>query len=455
MGKLAQRNEYGLTEYQAKRYEAIIDAMESVFDSKKRRALGFGNTLTPEPILENVTAESILSFNRELELNAKSFIDEIIKFFDNEYFKSSSVHYEAVEQEKFDRAKMSIDHLSFVFNDIKELIRIIKKNKGIIERNNRRKEINKQVFDKKSVLKDMLALSHEFETFSFNKATKILYVTTKDIILNDGHDNMINLGPFKISYKTDSTPLWVRAKAIEPVKHYTSNNFHPHVQANGEICLGEGARALSMAHSRNAVFDVFLILKNLLNTYNPNSPYAKLETWMGRPCAHCGNPMGRNKNLCHVCGDYVCQDCTKIFVNPYGSTKIICMTCTSEEKNKCPGVSFEEENTCTNFIDPRTMVRCNSCHRRETEFAIKEKECDSCKTITPIENLVECEDCGQTVFCSSCAKSNTCEFCGKVTCPSCMSVCSVCGTPTHTKCLTENNTKLICTHCLQSNEGSI
>jgi len=64
--------------------------------------------------------------------------------------------------------------------------------------------------------------------------------------------------------------------------NYNNNNdyYHPHVSSSGSLCMGDGEAANQLFWEKKELFTlIHQQIISILSTYNPDSPYAKLETW--------------------------------------------------------------------------------------------------------------------------------------------------------------------------------
>ena len=123
--------------------------------------------------------------------------------------------------------------------------------------------------------------SQEFPEVSIDKAEQTLSVLTEPIDLQGTH-----LGPFRIVLR------WNRLRqrrsydveASEPNPAQGEEEItHPHVQGR-QLCEGEGAICIKAALSQGRIFDFFLLVKQILETYNPSSAYISLDRWNGVAC---------------------------------------------------------------------------------------------------------------------------------------------------------------------------
>ncbi len=79
--------------------------------------------------------------------------------------------------------------------------------------------------------------------------------------------------------------------------------WHPHTSANGYLCFGEVEAAAQKMWKRKDLVGLLMIICAILNTYNSNSPYAKLEQFIAK-----------EKYICQNCHKDLDEDCT-VFVD--------------------------------------------------------------------------------------------------------------------------------------------
>ena len=441
-------NEYSLNAKDEERINDILLAMKENFEEKKKYGLRFD--FSKKSLLPNVNDifNSLIYNKRDIYIKnlfevAMNKLDFVMK----DFKETKSIQMSHNDLGTFER-QIRLLKEEFVYLD--DNIGILNDYKRKDKRNKEIDHYHQNTFKEEEIIKDILALRNEFEAMSFNRKTKMVYVTTKEIILNDGHDNFINLGQFIIGYNCAKPDLYIKVRAKKPIYHQNSKHYHPHVDKDGEVCFGESIDSIMRAHRENSIFEIFLTLYNLLTTYNAGSPYANLDTWIGSTCDHCGtNNRDSSMETCNICEDNVCPKCRNLY-SENGEDAYICLTCSTEQKNQCPGSKNYPNHTCSNFINNTVQERCSICMAMDDLFELRqkeEKECVVCQKKIEEGETYKCQSCGKANFCSNCARLNTCEFCRKTYCPECSSVCSNCSTPTHKDCLTLINNNLLCPVC--------
>lgn len=220
---------------------------------------------------------------------------------------------------------------------------------------------------KLSVLVDELnQLKQEFGDIEFDNPDNIVSVVTEPITLED-----VYLGPFiiklhlsKLSNLYQNSPYDIIALEPNPAAADEAVT-HPHV-SNERLCEGDGCTAIRSALEQGRLCDFFTIVRSILNTYSPDSPYVSLDDWDGEPCYECGYVMSRdNSYYCSFCDRVFCEECTTY-----------CRNC---DESICLGCAAKCEN-CEEPVCPRcARIRCAECECVCCESCIEEGLCPDCK----------------------------------------------------------------------------
>jgi hypothetical protein len=212
---------------------------------------------------------------------------------------------------------------------------------------------------------DLEQLKDEFGPWAYHRDERALSVATDPIELEG-----VYLGPFEIKLflgdlieASRSAPYCVIA--LDPHPAATSEQVtHPHVSNDG-LCAGDASAAITAALASGRLCEFFLLVRSVLNTYNPHSPFVSLSDWDGEPCTDCGRPMSDDDRYwCARCEQDFCDECT----NCCGCCdQILCRSCL-EECAACAGpVCAACVECCAECAEPR----CNSC--------LSDSLCPSCK----------------------------------------------------------------------------
>lgn len=211
---------------------------------------------------------------------------------------------------------------------------------------------------------DLVALHDEFEEVLLDRRGRNLSVTTEAIEL-DG----VYLGPFEIQLDWASVSRGhassYRVIAVDP--HPAAANegvTHPHVQ-DEHVCEGEARQSLRVALEQGHVLDFFLIVANLLRTYNSSSPFIALSDWHGVECGDCGSSVSDDERwTCEKCEATVCGEC---YYSCNACDGIYCHHCV----RRCEGC---DENHCA-----ACLSACLCCHADVCPSCLQEQErCTDC-----------------------------------------------------------------------------
>jgi len=224
----------------------------------------------------------------------------------------------------------------------------------------------KEVPKLSSLVEELNQLLQEFGEIDFDNTENTISVATEPITLED-----IYLGPFKIQLELNRlTELYKSTTyhviALEPNPAATSEDVtHPHV-SNEQLCEGDGSVAIRAALEQGRLSDFFTMVRSILNTYNPDSPYISLYDWDGEPCYECGYVMDRdNSYYCSFCDRVFCEECTTY--------------CRSCDETICVGCAAKCE-ICEEPVCPRcARIRCVECECVCCESCIEEGLCPDCK----------------------------------------------------------------------------
>lgn len=220
---------------------------------------------------------------------------------------------------------------------------------------------NKVVTSAQNILADLRALETEFEIVEINVPKQTVSVET-DAICLEGFE----LGRFQIvlNWRLLGATGAYEVVALDPSPAATNDDTtHPHVQSNS-LCEGEGQVPIRKALGDGRLFDFFILIRQILQTYNSSSAYVRLDEWDGFQCPDCGSTSNEEDgSVCEGCSTRTCCEC-------------------SFRCNDC------EYYFCSNCI--RTCTGCDN------------DTCSSCRSA--------CAECGDG-FCGECLNDNHCPLC--------------------------------------------
>lgn len=213
----------------------------------------------------------------------------------------------------------------------------------------------------KSIYADLVVLSSEFAEIQVDLREGHLSAVTDPISLEG-----VELGPFEIRL------YWSRLRsgyayevhALQPNRAAANDSVsHPHVQG-ASLCEGEGKVAIRAALQQGRLLDFFLLVRQILEAYNPRSVYVQLSDWLGVTCSDCGASSPEDESYsCGRCGSDLCDDCSR--------------SCSSCGQSSCSG--------CSSL--------CTGC---DADY------CSSC--------ISACRDCGEG-YCTECLADRKCSSC--------------------------------------------
>ena len=213
----------------------------------------------------------------------------------------------------------------------------------------------------RDIFADLRQLQEEFGEVRYPHRDQTLSVVTEPITLEGVH-----FGPFEIVLHLESLTdahhgATYEIVALEPNPAASNDDVtHPHVSGGG-LCAGDGVAAIQAALASGRVCDFFVMVRSVLETYNPSSPYVRIEDWDGVSCYGCGHVMGADDaHWCSICENDFCEECAGY-----------CARC--------------DETTCNDCLE-----QCPACD---------ESVCRSC--------MAECPDCGRAL-CRRCLENNEC-----------------------------------------------
>ncbi len=223
---------------------------------------------------------------------------------------------------------------------------------------------NRPIATIQDIYYDLLALHDEFEKVSWDHSQQTLSVTTEPIELEG-----IYLGEFEIRLDwgdlIDGHPSNYRVVALDAQSAASNESVtHPHVQDEA-VCEGDGRVPIRNALAQGRLLDFFLIVRNLLHTYNSGSPFVSLDDWHGITCADCGSSTNEDERYtCVKCESTICEGCHDSCSDcgdPY------CAECIG----RCEGCDDRYCRSCLKRCEQCRVLRCNGC-------LDKQERCDDC-----------------------------------------------------------------------------
>ncbi|MFO0814077.1 MAG: hypothetical protein U0796_12700 [Gemmatales bacterium] len=209
---------------------------------------------------------------------------------------------------------------------------------------------------------EVVQLHDEFPAVTFLRGEGKLSVETPAITLAG-----VELGAFSIDFKKDRSSPTINDFVITALDaNPASQNddvTHPHVK-DGELCAGDAKEGIKVALASGRLVDVFLLIQSVLQNYNPNSAYVKLDQWHGTPCTDCSRTVDPDDSYsCNRCGNTLCDNC------------------------------FSSCSSCSSSFCPGCIRGCTACHV---------DCCESCLDLSEGNGDPLCRDCRTN--CDGCDK---------------------------------------------------
>ncbi len=222
----------------------------------------------------------------------------------------------------------------------------------------------------------------------FEEVVQLIDEPDGDIVIDNVKDTLsmetdpielegLYLGKFCISLRISDIPKLCQTSpyniiALEPNPAATNSDVtHPHVSGEA-LCEGDGTTVITNALVQARLTDFFTIVKNILETYNPDSPYVSIDEWDGTVCYDCGYVCDSDhRYYCEICSNDYCEECSSY-----------CRVCDETTCLNCGGECPE----CEEFICRSCFVECSNCGKEMCKNCIEEDDlCFECKI--ELENL--------------------------------------------------------------------
>lgn len=233
------------------------------------------------------------------------------------------------------------------------------------------------------VLSEMRQIDDEFGGVAADRRQKTLTAVTEPVDLD-----ATGLGRFAMRFcwdrltdRADGSCFEVESLEPNPAAIDPSVT-HPHVRG-GVLCAGDADNSLQLALAQGRLADAFLLVRQVLLTYNPDSAYVALSEWEGEPCGDCGWTVSVGEDLfCDGCSQGYCRDCTD---SCSGCDRAFCLSCLG----RCAACG---EFACADWLETSPYpagLCCAGCRGR----------CSACGTAAARDSLDRttgaCPDCAR------------------------------------------------------------
>jgi hypothetical protein len=220
----------------------------------------------------------------------------------------------------------------------------------------------------KEIHHELVGLEAEFDDIKVDLKTQNLSVATHAIVLEQ-----VYLGRFEIVLHWDQLDEEQAYEVVALDPHPTSGDSsttHPHVR-DERLCEGDGRVPIRRALAQGRLCDFFVLVRQILETYNPSSAFVSLEHWNGTPCQDCGRMTDDDDSTsCERCSDHLCFDCSTSCEScgrgVCSECRGTCAGCDQDFCEACLGRCVGcRQNFCTSCL---TNGRCTACHDKEKKL---------------------------------------------------------------------------------------
>ena len=207
----------------------------------------------------------------------------------------------------------------------------------------------------REITEELVQLEDGFDEVNCDWKARTVTVTTEPIELEETY-----LGPFEVCLHIEriaSQPSGACFDVIALDPHPAASNegiTHPHV-SDERMCCGDASLPMKAAIEEGRLSDFFCLVRSVLETYNPDSPYISLNDWQGQPCYDCGFVMAEEETYgCSSCENPFCSECSSCCNR---CDEIICGGCLTE----CPACGDRYCDSCTTTCPDCRETLCQTC----------------------------------------------------------------------------------------------
>lgn len=257
-----------------------------------------------------------------------------------------------------------------------------------------------EILSLRDIYDELVALHQEFNEVRINLREQRLSVVTEPIVLED-----VELGRFEIALQLNklggSGRLPYQVVALDPnPSPQDYETTHPHVNCNA-LCAGDGSAPIRNALRQGRIWDFFVLVRQVLETYNSGSAYAQLSHWNGCKCACCGETASEDDSItCERCQEDTCMDCTCSCCVCHRSCcdncRKTCKSCHEETCLTCSRTCAEcDDKYCSKCL---TQACCRSCTNQPQENSdALEKSIEESHEVPPASPALQPVRVGQAV----------------------------------------------------------
>lgn len=212
------------------------------------------------------------------------------------------------------------------------------------------------------LFRDLVALDGEFEQLTVDVGARTVSVQTDYIELED-----VSLGCFtiRLHWRADATkPNYRILPEDERCSRSVPEACHPHVSHN-MLCEGDATGPIRQALRDCRLHDFFLIVSRVLESYNSESAYVRLEDWDSELCEACGDLTEESDTAgCQRCNETFCSGCIDA-----------CPGC----DDSCCSSCLEQCQHCGSHFCNSCNAQCRECNKPFCHDCLVEEICDDCE----------------------------------------------------------------------------
>ncbi len=213
----------------------------------------------------------------------------------------------------------------------------------------------------REIFRDLTALQEEFSEVECNLKRPTISVVTQEVTLEG-----VELGRFEIILDLcclDEHQPYEVTSLDSNAAACNADVTHPHVET-GKLCEGEGRAAIRTALSQGRLLDFFLLVRQILGTYNSGSAYVRLEDWHGTDCHDCGRLVHEDdRGTCERCECDLCNECVT--------------RCTKCDQRCCADCAGTCEDCGEPFCSP-CLTKCPKCELQFCDNCLNDGICHAC-----------------------------------------------------------------------------
>lgn len=286
---------------------------------------------------------------------------------------------------KLDYCNQRIIELNDEINQLKE--RIAKREQEIENNNKSIKEI--LLLKPKSITEELenIKKHKHVKNMYYNSLRNTLHINTDTLYMThpqrEGDRRL--LGEMTITINLEYFSVLFENLNYRRTSYWGEECHHPHVEQNGEACLGNLATMLCECKETGSIYAAYLLCLGFLETYEPNDPAGAYYVCWDRVdeagnvvekgqdsrydycCAHCGDGIDEDSVYwCEECQDAICEYCAVYVDDVYlcpecaENNTTVCEDCGERHYNDDMYIDYKGRNIC-GYCKSNHYVTCANC----------------------------------------------------------------------------------------------